>query len=189
MKNELDKVLRQIIRDIRVDLSQEFDRNFERQAFFSQAWARRKTKLRGDGHILVDSGNLRRSIKAVSDSNSITFSSDLPYAAIHNEGGKIRVTERMKRFFWAKYYEACGGFGRKKDGSRRNDRRTVKLSTAAEFYKAMALMKVGSEVTIPRRRFLGTSPEVEKSVTDIIESNLEEYFEKYGNELNNKYSK
>lgn len=189
MKNDFDLILRKIIRDIRVDLSQEFDRNFERQAFFSKVWARRKSPVRGDGHILVDTGNLRRSIRAVSDDRSVTFSSDLPYASIHNEGGKIKVTAKMKRFFWAKYYDACGSFGRKKDGSKRNDKRNARLSTVAEFYKAMALMKVGSEIVIPKRQFLGAAPEVEKAVTDIIEANLTEYFEKYGDELNDKYGK
>ena len=82
----------------------------------------------------------------------------------------------MKSFFWHKYYEAIGGFGRKKDGSLRNDKKNKQLSTEAEFYKAMALMKVGSSIKIPRRRFLGTSPELEQRVKDIIEMNLAEYF-------------
>lgn len=37
-------------------------------------------------------------------------------------------------------------------------------------------MKVGSIIKIPRRQFLGASAEVEKAVTEIIEQNLEEYF-------------
>ena len=40
----------------------------------------------------------------------------------------------------------------------------------------MALMRVGSVIHIPRRQFLGAAPEVEKAVTEIIEKNLEEYF-------------
>ena len=39
----------------------------------------------------------------------------------------------------------------------------------------MALMKVGSVIRIPRRQFLGTSPEVENIVRGIIEDNLTEY--------------
>ena len=37
-------------------------------------------------------------------------------------------------------------------------------------------MKVGSSIKIPKRQFLGTAPEVEKTVTEIIEENLTEYF-------------
>lgn len=81
----------------------------------------------------------------------------------------------MKRFFWYKYYSATGSFGRKKDGSRRNDKRSLQLSDEADFWKAMALMRVGSKIRIPQRKFLGTSPEVEIAVRQIIEENLNEY--------------
>ena len=37
-------------------------------------------------------------------------------------------------------------------------------------------MKVGSKIKIPRRRFLGTAPEVEQTVRQIIEENLTEFF-------------
>lgn len=36
--------------------------------------------------------------------------------------------------------------------------------------------KEGSMIKIPRRRFLGVSPEVEKAVREIIEENITEYF-------------
>ena len=183
------RLIAKILRDIRVELSSEFDRNFERQAFFSQSWERHHSPVRQNGHILVNTGTLRRSIRAHSDADSITFSSDLPYAAIHNDGGKIKVTAKMKRFFWHKYYEAVGGFGRKKNGEKRNDKRNAHLSTLAEFYKHMALMKVGSEISIPRRRFLGTSPELESQVSGLIEKNLEEYFNNNVEKILKKYDK
>ena len=151
---ELRKVVRRILGDIRVELGDEFDQNFERQGFFSEKWQRRKSPIRGDGHILVASGDLRKSIRSRSDESSITFYSDLAYAGIHNEGGEIKVTARMKRFFWHKYYE-----------------------TKDEFWKAMALMKVGKTIKIPRRQFLGMAPEVETEVRKIIEDNLADYFE------------
>lgn len=151
---ELRKVVRRILSDIRVELGDEFDQNFERQGFFAEKWQRRKSPIRGDGHILVASGDLRKSIRSRSDESSITFYSDLAYAGIHNEGGEIKVTARMKRFFWHKYYE-----------------------TKDEFWKAMALMKVGKTIKIPRRQFLGMAPEVETEVRKIIEANLTQYFE------------
>lgn len=177
MGNEVQIIIKRILKDIQVELSDEFDQNFEREAFFSEAWSRRKSPTRPDGHILVDTGNLRRSIQSRTTDNSITFFTTEPYAEIHNDGGEIVVTAKMKKYFWHKYYEATGSFGRKKDGSRRNDKRTVQLSTEAEFWKFMALKKAGTKIRIPRRRFLGTSPEVEKAVRDIIEENLEGYIE------------
>lgn len=179
MGNNIDKqvkqVLRLILKDIKVELGDEFDQNFERQAFFSQAWERRRSPTRPGGHILVDSGSLRRSIKSKTTDNSITFYSELPYAAIHNEGGEIVVTKRMKRYFWCKYYSATGSFGRKKDGSLRNTKRNRQLRDEADFWKIMALMKEGSKISIPKRQFLGKSPEVEAAVREIIEENLNEY--------------
>ena len=76
--SELDQqtraVFRSILRDIQVELGDEFDQNFERQAFFSQAWARRKSPTRPGGHILVDTGGLRRSVRSEIRENSIAVS-------------------------------------------------------------------------------------------------------------------
>lgn len=176
MKNELLIILRRILKDIRIELSDEFDKNFEREAFFSQAWARRKSPIRPGRKILVDTGQLRRSIQSQSSDTTISFFSTLPYADIHNEGGEIKVTRKMKSYFWHKYYEATSSFGRKKNGERRNDKRTIQLSTEAEFWKLLALMREGKSIKIPRRQFIGASPEVENAVRNIIEENLSEYF-------------
>ncbi len=172
---QIREIFGRILRDIQVELGDEFDQNFERQGFFSEKWTRRKSPTRPGGLILVDSGALRQSIRSEIRNSSIVFLTDHPAAAIHNEGGEIVVTAKMKRFFWYKYYSATGSFGRKKDGSRRNDKRTLQLSDEADFWKAMALMRVGSKIRIPQRKFLGTSPEVEAAVRQIIEENLNEY--------------
>lgn len=171
-------VVARILKDIQMDMADEFDKNFERQAFFSEAWERRKkgTPRDEDRAILTDTSALRKSIGSRTTENSITFYTTLPYAAIHNEGGEIVVTEKMKRYFWHKYYEARGSFTFRRSGDQRKDKKNRRLTTEAEFWRIMALKKVGSTITIPRRRFLGTSPEVEKAVRDIVEENLTEYF-------------
>lgn len=174
---DLNTLIKHILEDIRVEYKDEFDRNFSRQAFFNEAWQRRKGPLRPGGATLIDTGSLRRSLEVRTSSNAIEFVYGKEYAGIHNEGGVIKVTERMKKFFWRKYYEAQGAFGRKKNCERRNDKRTVRLSTEAEFWKFMALKKVGSDVRIPRRQFVGYSPIVEQTVRQIIEESLGEYFE------------
>ena len=177
MKTEISAILRRILSDIRVELADEFDQNFEREAFFTQAWQRRKGPIRNEGlAILTDSGRLRGSIATRITDNSVIFTSDLPYAGIHNDGGDIVVTARMKRFFWHKYYEASRSMGRRKDGTLRNDARNRRLGADAEFWKWMALKKAGTTIRIPRRRFVGMSPEVDKAVRDVITENLEAYF-------------
>ena len=178
MNRDVQKLFRNILKDIRIEMSDEFDQNFERQAFFSEAWQRRKSPVRRGGAILVDTGRLRKSISSRTTEDSITFYTNEPYAAIHNDGGEIVVTEKMKRYFWHKYMTAVGvlAFARRKDGSMRRDKKTLRINEEAEFWKHMALMKVGKTITIPRRRFLGVSPEVEQAVRDIIEENITEYF-------------
>lgn len=177
MSDELGKVMRNILKDIRVELGDQFDQNFERQGFFSEKWQKRKSPMRGDGHILYASGDLRRSVKSRSDDHSITFYSESPYAAIHNEGGEIKVTAKMRKFFWHKYYEATGSLGYTKRGKKRNNKKNRQLGSEAEFWQSLALKKVGSTIKIPRRQFLGMAPEVEREVRSIIEKNLEQYFE------------
>lgn len=173
----MERLIQLILKDIKVELSDEFDRNFTRQAFFTEKWARRRSpSARGDRSILTDTGALRRSIGSRISGDSITFSSDLPYAAIHNEGGEITVTRRMKSYFWHRYYSAQGSFGLRKDGSRRRNKRNAQLTEDAAFWKAMALMRVGSKIKMPRRQFLGPHPYVEQQVKAIIEENLEKYF-------------
>ena len=38
MTEIVQKIIKNILRDIQVEMTDEFDQNFERQAFFSEAW-------------------------------------------------------------------------------------------------------------------------------------------------------
>lgn len=169
-------LIRRILSDIRVEMGDEFDRNFERQAYFSEKWQRRRSPSMNRETLLVDTGTLRRSIRSRTTETSVIFESTLPYASIHNEGGEIVVTARMKRYFWVKYYETQGAFSRTKGGTLGKSKRNAKLSTQAEFYKHMALMKVGRTIRIPRRQFLGQGEEVERLVRGIVEDTLTSFF-------------
>lgn len=182
---QVREIFGSILRDIQVELGDEFDQNFERQGFFNEAWERRRSPLRPGAALLSGTGNstLRQSIRSEIRENSIIFVSNRPHAAIHNEGGEIVVTEKMKRYFRAKFYESQG-FGRRKGDSQRPTLSNggfyawtskMSLNTISEFWRNMALMKVGSKIRIPQRKFLGTSPEVEAAVREIIEKNLNEY--------------
>ncbi len=89
------------------------------------------------------------------------------YAATHNDGADIGVTERMKRFFWAKHME--------------DKTRLGENSPEAEFWKRMALKKPGSRIHIPRRHFLGPSKEVDTIVQKTINNELQEFIKKNDN--------
>ncbi|GAB1403062.1 hypothetical protein MASR1M74_02400 [Lentimicrobium sp.] len=173
MKNRFTKKL---LTDLRVELMDEFDRNFERKAFFTtKPWPGRRHGRKGTLLNVRGGGGLRGSLKAAVGDFSVTFTSGLPYASIHNEGGKITVTAKMKRFFWAKYYEAQGGitFNIKKREVA-NTRKNKALTEDAEFYKSLALMKIGSVITMPERRFIGHAPEVDQAVKRVIDANFNE---------------
>lgn len=176
-KQEARRILDRILKDIQVELTDEFDQNFERQAFFNEAWERRKSPVHGSrsGHLLVDTQALRGSIMSEVKGDSVFFHSDLPYAGIHNDGGEIIVTERMKRFFWGKYRENFTGEGTGKKGWGRGSKKAMEPEEA--FWYHMAMKKVGTTVRIPRRRFIGVNGEVEKIIRGIVEENLMDYFE------------
>lgn len=75
-----------ILNDLRVELSDEFDKNFERKAFFSEKWKPRAHDY-PKGSLLIVTGAMRRSTRGRVEGNGVRFSSALAYATIHNEGG------------------------------------------------------------------------------------------------------
>ena len=78
-----------ILNDMRVELSDEFDRNFERKAFFTEKWKPRAHDY-PKGSLLIVTGAMRRSTQGRVEGNGVRFSSALAYAEIHNEGGTGR---------------------------------------------------------------------------------------------------
>lgn len=95
---------------------------------------------------LVKSGALRRSLKVA----KATFreiklvTKGLKYAAIHNFGGKVRITKRSRKFFWAMFKK-----------------------TGLQEWKNLALTKKTS-FNIPKREYLGDS----KKLADKLERRI-----------------
>lgn len=182
MKNvdpSLRPAIRRILRDIEVEVGSSIDGNFRSQSFYGEAWQRRTSPGAGGRAVLTQSGALRRSIHAATGSDSVTFTSDKPYAALHNEGGEIRVTARMKGYFWYRYRLATGSVRKRRDGTPRRDRRNRELGAEAEFFRAMALKPVGSTIKMPSRRFMGMHPRLEALVRSIVEGEMEKYLAGY----------
>lgn len=181
---EFKQTSQQILKDASVELSQEFDRNFERKAFFDEAW--KGDKYPNDkGSTLIRSGKGRRSIEnpTVTDEN-IRWSSNLPYMEIQNEGGEIEVTKKMKSFFWAMYYKSYGGIQfnvKKKEVA--NTHRNRRLSAESKKWKAMAMQPIGTKMKIEQRQFIGTHPEVHRVLRSVIDVNMKEVEQKLKNRL------
>lgn len=148
-----------ILKDLKVELLDKFDSNFSRGAFFGKKW---KPRRDGIPTHLNNTGTLRRSIRASISRNAITFSSSTPYSAIHNEGGTISVTAKMKRYFWAMFKKT----GRKE-------------------YKAMALLKVGTKINIPQRRFLGPFNGLDKTIERTAKHAIQQELQKIATKTKN----
>ena len=89
-----EQLKKDIISDMRVELAEEFDKNFTRKAFFTNKWKKRRNP-NALGSLLVVTGSLRRSIQAKETPDGVLFTSNQPYATLHNEGGKGSVTVRQ----------------------------------------------------------------------------------------------
>lgn len=185
LQKRLNALIQQTLQDYQVEALDEFDQNFQREAFFTQKWARRRYNDDESRGMLVQSGTLRRSITGSVTQNSVVIESSVPYARIHNEGGSITVTRRMKGFFWWKYQTLTGGksadgmaanLQRKKNGAPRNNKRNRQLTADAAFYLAMALKKAGSKIRIPKRQFIGMHPQLEAQLRQIFSENAAEAF-------------
>lgn len=152
----------------------EFDRNFERKAFFDQSWPEVKYPNK-KGSLMMRSGKLRRSIRAQIMADAVQFSSSLPYARIQNEGGTIVVTRKMQKYFWAMYYSLAGKMVYSvKNKAASKTKRNKALSAEAQYWKAMALKKVGSKITIRARKFIGHHAQVDDLVQKVCDSNFQE---------------
>lgn len=184
-QRRVNRLIQETLKDIKKEALDEFDRNFEREAFFNEKWARRKYNDDESRGLLVQNGTLRRSIKGeVTDHDSVLIYTTELYANIHNEGGTITVTRKMKSHFWKMYYTVTGGkaadgfsknLQRKKNGAPRNNKRNRALTAEAEFYRAMAMKKAGSKITIPKRQFIGNHPDLEKLLKEIFYNNAKNF--------------
>lgn len=132
-----------------------FKRNFELQGFVDngvEKWQKVKNPRDRSRKILSKSGNLKRALKkfkATRNQIVVGVPADVKYASIHNYGGKITITPKMRRYFWAMY-----------------------LETKNEFFKNMALT-TKKELTIPARKFIGDSKALDKSLDRTIIKQLE----------------
>ena len=80
-----------VLRDMRVKLAEMFDNNFREQGFFGERWRPKKVFSKGGSPtILIVTGALRRGIRSSVRGRGVVFTSDKPYAALHNEGGRFR---------------------------------------------------------------------------------------------------
>lgn len=82
----------------------------------------------------------------------------IPYAAIHNEGGTITITQKMRNYFW---YMAMN----------------AKSKDEKQYWTNMALHR-GGTITIPKREYIGDSRVLTKKNEVIIRREMNKIFAK-----------
>lgn len=156
--------------------------NFRKGGFYGAAWS---PPMRieqgfdsgpGYGTLLSGTNHLMMSTDYFPEPGRVTIQNTLVYAKIHNDGGEITVTKRMKQFFWSQYYKKglIGGMYERGKG-KKSKQKVETLSKEAEFWRNMALKKVGSTIKIPQRQFMGEHPEVDRIVREIINNELSKF--------------
>lgn len=121
---------------------------------FRGAPGQRGPLLSGDNHLMMSTDYQPLPAKVNIRNNEV-------YAATHNDGEDIPVTEKMRKFFWAKHLEHKEQMGPE--------------APETEFWKRMALKKPGSHIKIPRRQFMGPGKEVDAIVSRVIDKELQDF--------------
>lgn len=131
-----------------------FKRNFKVGGFVDKPFKKWKKSKFNNRTTMVQSGDTRRDIKKLhvsQDKIVVGIANHNHYAKIHNEGGKIVITPKMRRFFWAKFKE-----------------------TGREHWKFMAITQK-THIDIPKRQFIGDSKALEITVERMIIKELKKY--------------
>lgn len=163
------------VNDYRVIVSQALTDTFEKKApkllqeavssFIGKkgGYPSGSNKLRTNSGRLLDSLNVGSSenifeVEIKNDKIVYEYGTKVPYALIQEEGGTIQPTEKMVKFFWAKYY-----------------------STKETYYRNLALRaKAGKSFRIKSRPFLnpGIAKFEEESLPKLIDEFVKEVLNK-----------
>ena len=113
-------------------------------------WKKRtsKGKNKRGRNLLIQSGRLKRSLRMRTKGDRIIFSTDVPYAKIHNEGGAVKKSVRVRSHV------------RRQRGKR----------TKVKEHKR----KINTEM--PQRKFMGRSSFAEQKIIKQIERELQKIF-------------
>lgn len=150
---------------------------YRRKLSFKGTQASYKTLLSGTNH-------LRDSTYYKPEPGKVYIRNQVDYAQIHNEGGTIKVTAKMKRYFWYRYAAAKGARLAKKRGGLRKTKGNEALTREAMFWRNMAMKREGSAIRMPRRHFFGPDANMEKEIRKIIERELQLFIKNYGTYIN-----
>lgn len=157
-----------------------FQNNFRKGGFVNNGlkkWPEAKRLSSGGtsaganyGTLLSGRNHLFSSTNYKPGAGRVRVYNDAPHASVHNNGGTIEptVTPRMRRFAWAKYYEATGGGKKAEKGRKKGGKATpVNENETAQFWKNFALTKKKKlSIKMPERPFIGESAELNQDIAE-----------------------
>lgn len=104
LKSKISQIKATALKVIEIEGKKSIQTNFIQQG--RPKWA---PKVFNDGRAILTgkTARLQSQINVVRNDNTSTVSigSNLVYSRIQQEGGKITITPKMRKFFWAKYSE------------------------------------------------------------------------------------
>ncbi len=188
-RKELDEMMRRRMPVIAGRLAKDhFQDNFRRGGFVNgglHPWPKARRLSSGGtdaasqyGTLLSGRNHLYSSIRYVPSEYRVRVYNELVYAPIHNWGGtvSVTVTDRMRRFAWAKFYQASGKARKAATGGKKGRKSVAGKQTAspqASFWKNLALTrKKKLDIRIPQRQFLGESEELTAKINERLEKEI-----------------
>lgn len=104
LNSKIKQIKSVALKTIEIEGKKSIQLNFVQQG--RPKWAPKKIQ---DGRAILTgkTARLQSQINVFTNdvSNTVTIGSNLSYSRIQNEGGDIRITDKMRKFFWAKFKE------------------------------------------------------------------------------------
>jgi phage gpG-like protein len=166
----LNQKVKQVVPKVVAETATEYYKErFRTKEWDSKPWPPTKRFVKR-GSLMVRTSSLANSIRpSLVTHTKVRISagnSKVPYAKVHNEGGKVhpRVTAKMRKWAWANYYKEA------KLGSENTYTSwSPSKSHTINFYKGLALTKKNKlDIKIPRRQFMGHSQRLNAKIQQRI---------------------
>lgn len=124
------------------------------------------------GTLLSSRNLLYGSIKYIPSAGKVKVCNDLVYAPAHNWGETLHptVTAKMRRFAWAKYYQAGGGKKKGAEGTKSGE--DAEPPEAVNWKKLALTKKTKLSIKMPKRQFLGESKELDEKIANKTETEI-----------------
>lgn len=158
-----------------------FKDNFRKGGFVDtslEAWPKAKRQA-GDsaqssyGPLLSGRNRLFSSVDYRAGTASFVVFTPVAYARIHNDGGVTNpnVTPKMRRFAWAKYYEATG-ITKEMDKDQKKSLADSAGEKALMWQRLALTRKTKLTIKIPQRKFLAPSASLDKAMDKKIKEEI-----------------